>query len=385
VATIGVRRYAAAAAESALRTRHLPSLPRPGERGPSVAFFRRDVLLFDWFGVISCWGRQMRRREFITLLGGAAVAWPGAAQAQPAAMPVVGFLNVESARGYAGPLAAFLKGLREAGYVEGRNVAIEYRWADGHSDRLPAMAADLAHKQVTVIAATSTPASIAAKAATTTVPIVFETASDPVRLGLVSSLSRPGGNVTGVTQTNVEVAPKRLELMHELLPAANILGLLLNPADPALADTQLNDFQAAAGILGVQLHVLNAGTDGELEKAFAELSRLKLGGLVISTDPFFTSRPEALAALAARHAMPAVSKGREFAAAGGLLSYGSDTADSYRLAGVYTGRVLKGEKPADLPVQQATKVELFINLKTAKALGITLPLALLGRADEVIE
>jgi putative ABC transport system substrate-binding protein len=281
--------------------------------------------------------------------------------------------------------AAFRQGLQESGFVEGQNVAIEYRWAKGHAERLPALAADLVHKQVTVIAATSTPASLAAKAATTTIPIVFETASDPVGLGLVASLSRPGGNITGVSQTNVEVAPKRLEVMHELLPNASILGLLIKPDDPSLAEPQLKDFQAAAHSLGVELDIVHVRTDDELEKAFADLSELHVGGVVISTDPFFTSRPQQLASLAARYAMPAVSKGREFAAAGGLLSYGADTLDTYRLAGVYTGRVLKGEKPADLPVQQATKVELYINLKTAKALGITVPLPMSGRADEVIE
>ena len=326
----------------------------------------------------------MRRREFITLVGGATV-WPLAVRAQQPAMPVVGFLNVESPEGYQPMAAAFRRGLQESGYVEGQNVAIEYRWADGHSERLPALAADLVQKQVTVIAATSTPAAIAAKAATTTVPIVFQTASDPVRLGLVASLSRPGGNVTGVTQTNVEVAPKRLEVMHELLPNASVLGLLINPADPSLAEPQLKDFQAAAHTLGVELHILNVRTDGELERAFADLSQLHVGGLVISTDPFFSSRPQQLASLTARYAMPAISKGREFAAAGGLLSYGADNLDTYRLAGVYTGRVLKGERPADLPVQEATKVELYINLKTAKALGVTVPLPMSGRADEVFE
>jgi putative ABC transport system substrate-binding protein len=307
------------------------------------------------------------------------------ARAQQPAMPVVGFLNVESPEGYQPMAAAFRRGLQESGYVEGQNVAIEYRWADGDSERLPALAADLVQKQVTVIAATSTPAVIAAKAATTTVPIVFETASDPVRLGLVTSLSRPGGNVTGVTQTNVEIAPKRLEVMHELLPNASVLGLLINPADPSLAEPQLEDFRAAAHTLGVELHILNVRTDGELERAFADLSQLHVGGLVISTDPLFTSRPQQLASLTARYAMPAISKGREFAAAGGLLSYGADNLDTYRLAGVYTGRVLKGERPADLPVQEATKVELYINLKTAKALGVTVPLPMSGRADEVFE
>ena len=326
----------------------------------------------------------MRRRDVFPLLANAAV-WPIGARAQQSAMPVLGFLNVESAQNYAGPLAAFLKGLGDAGFVNGRNVTIDYRWANGRSEQLPDLAVELARKRVAVIAATSTPAAIAAKAATSTIPVVFETASDPIRLGLVPSLNRPGGNVTGVTQTNVEVAPKRLELLHEVLPAATVLGLLINPTDPALANAQLKDFLSAAHILNVELRVLNCGTDSELEKAFADLKESRASGLVISTDPFFTSRPDKLAQLASRYAIPAISKGREFAAAGGLLSYGSDTADSYRLAGVYTGRVLKGENPADLPVQQATKVELFINLRAAKAFGVSLPLSLLGRADEVFE
>jgi putative ABC transport system substrate-binding protein len=326
----------------------------------------------------------MRRRDFISVIAGSAATWPFRVSAQQST-PVVGFLNVESAEGYQPMAAAFRRGLQQTGYVEGQNVAIEYRWADGDSDRLPALAADLAEKRVTVIAATSTPAAIAAKAATATIPIVFETASDPIRLGLVTSLSRPGGNVTGVTQTNVEVAPKRLEVMHELLPNAKVLGLLINPADPSLAEPQLKDFRAAADSLGVELYIINVHSDGELEKAFADLNGLHVGGVIISTDPFFTSRPQQLAALTTQYAMPAISKGREFALAGGLLSYGADTLDTYRLAGVYTGRVLKGEKPADLPVQQATKVELYINLKTAKRLGITVPLPMSGRADEVIE
>ncbi|MGC2080636.1 MAG: ABC transporter substrate-binding protein [Xanthobacteraceae bacterium] len=326
----------------------------------------------------------MRRRDVLALLANAA-AWPTVTSAQQLAMPVLGFLNVESARNYAGPLAAFLKGLAEAGFIDGRNVIIEYRRANGRSEQLPDLAVELVQRQVAVIAATSTPAAIAAKAATSTIPVVFETASDPIQLALVPSLNRPGGNVTGVTQTNVEVAPKRLELLHEVLPSATVLGLLINPTDPALANAQLKDFLSAAHTLNVELHVLNSGTDSELDKAFADLKELQASGLVISTDPFFTSRPDKLAQLASRYAIPAVSKGREFAAAGGLLSYGSDAADSYRLAGAYAGRVLKGESPADLPVQQATKVELFINMRTAKSLGVTLPLSLLGRADEVFE
>jgi len=326
------------------------------------------------------------RRKFVAALGGATVGWPLAARAQQPALPVVGFINAESPQGYARPLAAFLKGLGETGYVEGHNVAIEYRWAEGRIDRLPAMAADLVHRQVAVIAATSTPAALAAKAATTTIPIVFEAGGDPVQLGFVASLNRPSGNLTGVTQMNQEVTPKRLELLHELLPSARVVALLVNPADPALAEPQTKDSLSAAHTLGLELHVLNASTEHDFDDVFAKLNQLRAGGLVIATDAFFTSRSgEQLAALAVRHAVPAVYKGREFAAAGGLMSYGSDIADSYRLAGNYISRILKGDKPADLPVQRATKVELIINLKTAKSLGITFPLTLLGRADEVIE
>ncbi|MGA9431036.1 MAG: ABC transporter substrate-binding protein, partial [Xanthobacteraceae bacterium] len=251
--------------------------------------------------------------------------------------------------------------------------------------RLPAMATDLVHSHVAVIAATSTPAALAAKAATTTIPIVFETGADPIQLGLVASLNRPGGNVTGVTQRNEEVAPKRLELLHELLPAAHVMVLLVNPTDPDLAEPTTKAALASAHILGLELHVLNASTERDFDAVFAKLIELRAGGLVIGPDVFFVNRIEQLAALSFRHAMPTIFQKREFASAGGLLSYGSDIADSYRLAGNYTGRILKGDKPADLPVQQATKIELIINMKTAKALGITFPLTLLGRADEVIE
>jgi putative ABC transport system substrate-binding protein len=327
----------------------------------------------------------MRRREFISLIGSAAAAWPLAARAQPA-IPVIGFLNGGSPEGYAPWVAAFRQGLNEAaGYVEAQNVAIEYRWAHDRYDRLPALAAELVRRQVTVIAATSTPAAVAAKAATTTIPIVFTTSGDPVQLNLVASLSRPGGNVTGATQLNVEVAPKRLELLHELIPTATIMALLVNPTSPA-AERQSMAMQAAARTLGLQLHVLHASAERDFETVFATLVQLRARGLVIgSADPFITSRREELATLALRHAMPAVYQYREFAAAGGLMSYGGSIVDTYRLAGVYTARILKGERPSDLPVQQSTKVELIINLKTAKALGLTFPLSLLGRADEVIE
>jgi ABC-type uncharacterized transport system substrate-binding protein len=327
----------------------------------------------------------MKRRQFISLFGGAAVAWPLAARAQQPPMPVIGFLNVASPQGYAGPLSAFLKGLGETGYVDGQNVAIEFRWAEGRSDRLPTMAAELAHSQVAVVAATSTPAAIAAKAAITTIPIVFEIGGDPVRLGLVPSLNRPGGNVTGVTQLNVEVAPKRLQLLHELVPTATVIALLLNPANPSVAEPQSKEMFSAARTLGLELVVLNAGTERDFDEVFAKLIQLRAGGLVIEADPLFISRNDQLAALTVRHAVPAIFQFREFVVAGGLMSYGGSLADAYRLAGVYTGRILKGEKPSDLPVQQATKVELIINLTAAKTLGLTVPLSLLGRADEVIE
>jgi putative ABC transport system substrate-binding protein len=328
---------------------------------------------------------HMRRRNFITLLGGAAV-WPLTAHAQQPAIPVVGFINFVSAQNYTRQLAAFLKGLGEAGYVDGRNVTIEYRWADGKSDRLPAMAADLVHHQVAVIAATSTPAALAAKASTTTIPIVFETGADPVEIGLVANLNRPGGNITGVTQLTQEVTPKRLQLLHELLPTATSIALLVNPAELTVAETQSRETQSAARDLGLELHVLNASSETDFDGVFAKLAQLRVGGLVIAGGPFFTSRSEQLGALALHHAVPAVYANRAFAAAGGLLGYGADVTDAYRLAGNYTGRILKGDKPADLPIQQATtKVEMYINLKTAKTLGVNIPNTLIGRADEVIE
>ena len=327
----------------------------------------------------------MQRREFITFLGGAAVAWPLVARAQQPAMPVVGFLSFASSDGYRSMATAFRQGLQESGYVEGRNVAIEYRWAEGRLDRLPALATDLVRSQVSVIAAANTPAVLAAKAATTTSPIVFEMAGDPVGLGLIASLDRPGGNVTGVTNLSIEVVPKRLQLLHETVPTAKVVALLVNPANPTVAEIQLRTVRSAARTLGLDLHVLNASTERDFEVIFASLIQLRAGGLVIAADPLFAGGSKQLGELTVRHAVPAISGRRDFTVAGGLLSYGADIGESYRLAGIYTGRVLKGDKPANLPVQQSTKVELYINLKTAKALGLNVPNTLIGRADEVIE
>jgi putative tryptophan/tyrosine transport system substrate-binding protein len=300
-------------------------------------------------------------------------------------MPVIGFLNVEAPEGYRPMAAAFSRGLAESGYIEGQNVAIEYRWAEGRSDQLPAMAADLVRRQVTVIAATATPAALAAKAATTAIPIVFEMGGDPVGLGLVASLGRPGGNITGVTQLTTGLVPKQLEVLHEMLPTARVIALLVNPTQSDTTVVETREALLAARNLGLELPVLNASTEADFDGVFAKLIELRAGGLVISAAALFSGRSAQLGELTARRAVPAVYKQREFAAAGGLISYGTDLVDAYRLAGVYTGRVLKGAKPADLPVQQATKVELYINLKTAKALGITVPLPLSGRADEIFE
>jgi putative tryptophan/tyrosine transport system substrate-binding protein len=326
----------------------------------------------------------MRRREFLGVVGGTAASWPLASRAQQPALPVIGFLNSASPAQYARMVAAFRQGLSDAGYVDGQNVEIEFRWADGQYDRLPALAADLFRRQISAIFA-NTPGVQVAMVATKTVPIVFAVSGDPVKDGLVTSLNRPGGNVTGVTQTNVEVTPKRLELLHELVPTASVMALLVNPTGPTLAEATSTNLQAASRTLGLQLEVLNASTEGDFNAVFAKLVQLRAGGLVIGSDPFFTSRSEQLAALSVRHAVPTIYQYREFAVAGGLLSYGGSLTSSYREAGVYIGRILKGEKPADLPIVQATKIELIINLKTAKAFGITVPLPLLGRADEVIE
>jgi putative tryptophan/tyrosine transport system substrate-binding protein len=326
----------------------------------------------------------MRRREFIALLC-ATATWPLAARAQQPAIPIVGYLTTNSREGGTERAAAFRGGLQQSGYVEGQNVAIEYRWADEQAERLPALAADLVQRHVSVIAAVTTPAALAAQAATTTIPIVFELGTDPVRLGLVTNLNQPGGNVTGVTSLIVEVAAKRLELLHELLPTAKVMALLVNPDDRALAQAQAREVLSAARNRKLELHVLNARRESEFDAVFADIKRLRVGGLVIGAGPVFLRGLNKLAALTVRHAVPAIHSDRDFPAAGGLMSYGSDISESYRLAGVYTGRVLKGENPAELPVVQATKFELVINLKTAKALGITVPNTLIGRADEVIE
>jgi putative tryptophan/tyrosine transport system substrate-binding protein len=329
----------------------------------------------------------MRRRDFIKVIAVSAAAWPRAARAQQPAMPVVGVLSAEWPNAVtADRLRAFREGLNDTGYVEGRNVMIEYRWAEGRNDRLPALAAELVRLPVNVIVIPgSTPATIAAKAASTTVPIVFYGGADPVSIGLVASLSRPGGNATGVTTLNVELTAKRLELLHELVPTATIIAGLINPTNPVVSETETRDLQAAARTLGLTLHVLHASTEQEIDTAFMTLVQLRAGGLVIGGDAYFNSRSEQLAVLTLRYAMPAIYQFREFVLSGGLGSIGANVADTYRPLGVYTGRILKGEKPAGLPIQQATKVELLLNLKTAKALGITVPLPLSGRADELIE
>ena len=325
----------------------------------------------------------MRRRQFIIVLGGAAATWPFAAVRAQQSLPVIGFVNSGSPDGYEPMVIAFRQGLKESGYVEGQNVVIEFRWAEGHFDLLPAMVADLVGHQVSVIVA-NTPANLAAKKATDTIPIVFTTGSDPVQIGLVPSLSRPGHNVTGVTQLNWEIAPKRLELAHELMPSVTAMALLVNPTNPN-SERLSRELQAAAVQLGLQLQILRAGTDAEIEAAFAGFAQMKAGVLVINPDGVFLAKSRPLAELSLRYAVPAIFETNEFATAGGLMSYGGTIKESYRWAGIYTGRILKGERPADLPVQQSTKVELIVNLKTAKALGIAVPPSLLGRADEVIE
>jgi putative ABC transport system substrate-binding protein len=329
---------------------------------------------------------DVRRRQFITLVGGAAIAWPLAARGQQPAMPVVGFLESRSPEMIADRLRAFRQGLKDTGYVEGENVAIEYRWAEGQMDRLSALAAELGRRQVAVIVATGSPtAALAAKAAITTIPIVFGVPEDPVRLGLVASLARPGGNATGINFFNVELTAKRLELLRELVPAVARIAVLVNPANVTSTEATLRDVQSAARTMGLQIQVLNASTSREIDAAFATFGRERPDALFVGQDGFFLSRRVQLANMAARHAVPMASGSRDFSEVGGLMSYGTNIPDVFRQMGVYTGRILKGAKPADLPVVQSSKFELVINAQTARMLGLTVPDKLLVAADEVIE
>ena len=328
---------------------------------------------------------KMKRRDFITLLGGAAAAWPLVARAQQAAVPTVGYLYVASPEAHAGRVAAFRKGLSETGYVEGRDVAIEYRWAHDEPARLPGLVADLVNRPVTVIAAGDLPSALAAKAASTTIPIVFETAADPVQVGLVASLNRPDANITGVTNTGGELGAKRLGLLHELLPGASRFAVLVNPNNPFIAEAWIKDIQAAAAAIGLQLEILRASTHREIDAAFTSIAQKRIDALVVMPDNLFGTRRVQFATQAARHAVPAIYSNREYAEVGGLMSYGTNIIDAYRQLGVYVGRILKGEKPANMPVLQPTKFEFVINLQTARSLGLTIPPDVLSIADEVIE
>jgi putative tryptophan/tyrosine transport system substrate-binding protein len=324
------------------------------------------------------------RREFITLIGGAAAAWPLAARAQQRSMPVIGFLSPGSPESDGVRLTGVRQGLKESGYVEGQNVAIEYRFAHGQNDRLPALAADLVNRPMVGMVTAGTPATLAAKAATATIPIVFNLGVDPVQFGLTASLNHPGGNLTGVVILSADLAAKKLEVLHELLPDAAVVAMLVNPTNP-IVEPELRATQDAARSLGVQLHILRASTAGEIDAAFASLVKLRALALVVGDDSYFLDQRAQVMALATRHAVPTISGWREFPVAGGLMSYGGDRADAYRQVGLYAGKILKGIRPADLPVQQVVKIEMVVNLKTAKTLGITFPLPLIGRADEVIE
>jgi len=328
----------------------------------------------------------MHRREFISLLCGSVTVLPDIARAQQVGMPVIGFLGSETSALWKDRVAAFRKGLKEAGFIEGQNVAIEYRWAEGHNERLPTLAAELIQKQVSILVVLGgTSSALAAKDATATIPVVFRIAIDPVQSGLVTSLNRPGGNITGVTTMGAELGSKQLELLHELVPAASIVALLINPTNPAIAQIQSKEVPAAAAKLGIDVHVLNASTERDFETIFARMSELRAGGLVIGADTFLNARSEQLATLAVRNAIPSISPYQEFARAGGLMSYGASISGASREVGIYTGRILKGERPADLPIAQPTLFEFVINLNSAKALGISVAPTLLSRADEVIE
>jgi ABC-type uncharacterized transport system substrate-binding protein len=328
-------------------------------------------------------GDQLRRREFITLLGGVAVGWPLPARAQRPAMPLVGLLLSRSADQTI--LAAFHRGLKETGYIPGQNVSIEYRFAEGQYDRLPALVGDLVRRQVAVLVAAPTPAALAAKAATSTIPTVFMVGTDPVKVGLVASLARPGGNRTGVSNLSVGLAAKRLQLLHELVPNATLIAVLVNPSNPSVVESTTQDVEVASDALGLQTHILGASSERDIERAFTTLVQRKASALVVIADSFFNNQRDQLVALATYHMVPTIYELREFPTVGGLMSYGANLSDAFHQVGIYTGRILKGDKPADLPVQQAVKVELVINLRAANALGLTIPPTLLTRADEVIE